>query len=430
MKHFHIGSGAFGLGFSVSLSKATGNTVIVVNRKSNGLGGRCIASLMETGGQYTINHSDGYPSQHIVVDKCIELNGDGQSMGLASCLEPGDRVFFSTSVKMRNALLTYVGAFREIIEEVAAGRVKSPIYFLALENSFTSKEASDFLKREFPEIASALNTHFVFIDAVVDRICTVNPDQSNGVQIEAERYAKLYISNKGHKGETEVSVNHISRELLQPKPDDNVPDILKERTSRIVTCVDNIEDYRRMKLVVLNGSHTILALRAFNDKYTTINEFIRENRDWAEYVLEEMSAVASVDPDFKIIDPNFELECENFAKETLERFENSVDFVERVLHRFVDPWIGVFDELFVHETDGNPEAIDYLSEFFRNLQLKVVEPMVNFQATTGQTPRLGLELFHLVALLLTDARYISTSIARDKEKLNALMESSLVLSKK
>ena len=413
--HVHFGAGQFGLGFVCWLSKFCKYQTVLVNRdqsktdaNSQALSGSERLLSIKQNGFFLVNFNNNGQlyEEKIQIDKALFTS---DRAGIAKYIASPDCSLITTSVKYKSALLdSYLEIIIEGIRERIRNKIRKKLYVIACENAFSSSDIASEIRNKIDQNEYELFLkHVLFVNAVVDRICTQIPDQ-NYVRIGAESYGKIFLPKQVASGQRTVRMERIEGQVLNPNPGGSLVDINKKRIFNYIEFVDDIEKYKKLKIGIVNGGHLLIAINAYSARFTQVAHYVRENNQFCEGVLMELAALSILDIDNKLINHELSDAAREMAQHALSRFSYVDDLVNRVIERFVDPFIGV--EEYLSGVVRNP--IDYQAEFFRNLNYKVLNSAYEMLTQYGKTPKFTFITICRLTKLIENAAYIRRSILR------------------
>ncbi len=442
-RHVHIGAGQFGLGFVCWLTKICGYEIVLVNRgeiqsdvASANLARWSGANRLQSiraNGKYEIQFPDKNETDTVLIDHTVI----GQELDqLANYIADERCSLVTTSVKHIWAFLEhYLEPFVKALEARAKAGIERPLFVMACENGFSSNDLKEAIVKEIGSKAwEKIGPRVFFANVVVDRVCTeVDRYTSGTVVINAERFGKIFIPRTTRSATRQLNLQEI--EGIVFSVDKNVVQMNKEVARKTIEFVDNIESIKRLKLNIVNGTHLLIAINAHYSNFALVADYVRENHEFCERLLLEQKRHSLFNPlDQKIDEP-----CKHYADimtdELLIRFLAMDDLVNRILQRFIDPFISLehfrrelhesFESILSFE---NPvdlvselrrtlqkkdyNLIDWQAEFFRNLNVKVLKGAEGIQQLTGiAPPAIALSLYRL-SKLIEKGKYLERSILR------------------
>lgn len=415
LKHIHFGAGAFGLGFVCWLTNLAKFDTTVFNRAERKLGEGNIERIINANNKYVVQvDEDSGQQQTIELANAIALRSDQSNDQWISIAEDPELNLITTSIKNLDGLESYHQILLDIVKFRAEKSITRPIYFFACENGFNSYDVRTWLFKKYPDFKEEIEKVFVFVPCVVDRICSIDLNSSELLIVQTEEYARIFVQAVVDRGENQRDLSVVGK-LLDPNVSKSITDISKSRLFNVFDFVSDIEKFKKMKSLIVNGSHFIIALRAHRHRYIHIDDFVVKNSEWCRHVLEEMAVIASHDVANDTLDQIFYNRCNEFAEETLARFSGRRDLTSRVLSRFVDPYLDVVDQIFLSETSPQITFIDNTSVFFKSFLMKVLHPAQEFSNSFERVPVKCFDASVDVALLLSEARYPSLSLIRGQE---------------
>lgn len=268
--------------------------------------------------------------------------------------------------------LTTLAAMRE------AGAPIGPIFLVACENMVSAQEVLDDPDLVGPDPA-LLRRHVTPVAALVDRMCVDLEEDASGsaptVSVRTEPYASLKL---GVSPDTEILQDLCAGSLI--------------------TFGRHLDVEKQIKGWLLNGSHWLIALRAFQtsggDRGMKLNEFIAASPDERRHaiaVMDEMREGVALllrqDPayvDF-VRDVDVDAYLAGATSAILQRFLSTEDPITRILARFQAP------------PPGDTTPIEAFSTRFAD---RINAPLSAYETAKGVLPPAAsrglLSLLHLV----------------------------------
>ena len=255
MQHIHVGAGNFGLGFVCWLFAKAGQESIILNRSpSPHDGGESLQSrrnralLQST--KYGVSYIDLGAQDRLDVIQYKYFGFCDSQTDLAiveGYLQKSREVILTISVKSIVAALSIA----EILSRLKASNHIDRIYVIAMENAYKTSD----LKRRLPSDIS-VGEKIVFVDAVVDRICSdMVITDANDLIISAERYARLVLDGNVEVESIRSTFSGVSEVIFS----------------------DRINIYERAKLSVLNAAHIFVAGDAQYFQMPSLNFYLTVN---------------------------------------------------------------------------------------------------------------------------------------------------------
>jgi len=225
------------------------------------------------------------------------------------------------------------------------------LYVLACENGVTSIQLRQSVLQHTAAAAQEIDAAADFIPCVVDRVCDAIKTKSDRVVVRAELFGRLSLPAT------------VDRHFF----------VHNAKNRNLIRIESDLDLVIMKKAWLFNGPHLILAINAFYERELDFRQYVRDNPELVEEVLQEYSIGClqswserhplTHDSAVKL---NEELRLT--AHDTHQRFRQNPDIVERIAHRFARP------------TEKQPMG---LQEFFSNMAYKVVEPTLAYQRRTG-----------------------------------------------
>ncbi|MFC7736151.1 hypothetical protein ACFQX4_09890 [Roseomonas sp. GCM10028921] len=404
MLHIHFGAGRLGLGLIVPFFQIGNTRSFIVNR--------AISSVSPTGNTalsprrrndllrespdrlYVLQQRDTRGGHRSVVryDGFFEFGQGGKEIGtiLRAILQaPGgaEEPVLVTASLISAANYPPVLEALGILASMRARGGLGPIFLVTCENTLNAPELF-----EDPDLADAISDdmrrHVTPVPALVDRVCIGLEEGREGahpaVVVSTEEYGSLKLE-LSHA--TEILARHLEGSGVE--------------FTRYVA----IE--KRIKNWLLNGSHWLLALAAFQesqgDRELRLNDFLNrsaENRRFAEEVMREMHEGIAVilrrEPEFDRfvaeVDPDIYLKGATDA--ILSRFLGNDDPMSRILARFQAP---------------TPERPDTVEAFRQRFADRVDGPIAAYAETRGAPPPAATHSLESLARLIASGTYINAA---------------------
>jgi hypothetical protein len=390
MLHLHFGAGRLGLGLAVPALRSPETESVVLNRAvssanatgSTALGAERRNALLRDNPErhYHLRILDGGASSPERIPYTAFHTYDSAGIGPLT-----RRIAQDSAAKRRGILVTasvlrienyepVLAALKVLAWMREAGEAVGPIFLIACENMIEAREILD-----ADGVAPAIRRQVTPVAALVDRMCVDLEEDATGpaatVAVRVEPYASLKLELKPR--------TEILRKLCGATQ---------------VTFSRHLDVEKQIKGWLLNGTHWLIALRAFQasggDRAMKLNEFIGtapEQRRHAIAVMDEMrEGVASLlrrDPAFAdfVRDVDIDDYLAGAATAILQRFFATEDPITRILARFQAP------------PTGDASTIDAFSRRFAE---RINRPLAAYEAEKGALPpaisRGLLSLLHLV----------------------------------
>jgi hypothetical protein len=394
MLHMHFGAGRLGLGLvvpaflapttesvilnrAVSAAKATGSTALSAERRN-------VLLRDSPDSTYHLRILDGtearterirYAGFHTYEGG--DLAARARAIATASTAKRRGVMVTASVLKRENygpvlEALTALAAMRE------AGAPVGPIFLVACENMVSAQEVLDDPNLVGPD-PTLLRRHVTPVAALVDRMCVDLEEDASGtaptVCVRTEPYASLKLA-------------------LGPDTE-----ILQDLCAgSLITFGRHLDVEKQIKGWLLNGSHWLIALRAFQasggDRAMKLNEFIAASPDKRRHaiaVMDEMregvALLLQKDPAYAefVRDVDVDSYLAGAATAILQRFFSTEDPITRILARFQAP------------PPGDPTPIEAFSTRFAD---RINGPLGAYEAAKGELPPAAsqglLSLLHLV----------------------------------
>lgn len=402
MLHIHFGAGRLGLGLvvpffqtgrsetfivnrAVSAAKPTGSTALEPRRRNELLGGNpdrvyIVRQPAEEGVRRHAVHYDGF----------LEY-GDDDVEDIIRSIVGGSRrhrdgVVVTASVIAAANYRPVLRALR-VLAEMRARVDTGAIFLIACENTLSAPEI--FADPELGEMISGeMRRHVTRVHALVDRVCIGLEEDREGPHpaavVSTEEYGSLKLELRP---ETEGLAGLLGASRV-------------EFTRHVAT-------EKQIKSWLLNGSHWLLALEAFEesrgDKELRLNRFLKEKPErlrFAEAVLAEMSEGIAVilrrDPEHAgfVRDTDPEDYLRGSAEAILKRFLSSDDPMSRILARFQAP---------------TPEAPASVQAFAKRFADRVEDPIAAYSDDKGAQPQAAMRSVNSLVRLIASGSYIDAA---------------------
>ena len=402
MLHIHFGAGRLGLGLvvpffqtahsetfivnrAVSTDKPTGSTALEPRRRNDILGSN-------PGRVYIVQHvaEEGVQRHAVHYDGFFEYGGDDIEGVIHSIIgesrQHRDGIVVTASVIVAANYRPVLRALQVMAGMRARGDTGA-IFLVACENTlsapdvFTDPELGDMISEE-------MRQHVTCVHALVDRVCIALEEGHEGPHpvavVSTEEYGSLKLELRP---ETEELANRLEASRV-------------EFTRYVAT-------EKQLKSWLLNGSHWLLALEAFEesrgDKELRLNQFLKETPErlrFAEAVLAEMSEGIAVilrrNPEYadfvRDVDPEDYLR--GSAKAILKRFLSSDDPMSRILARFQAP---------------TPETPASIQAFAKRFAVRVQDTITAYSENKGTPPHAAMRSVNSLVRLIASGSYINAA---------------------
>lgn len=394
MLHIHFGAGRLGLGLVVPAFRSPTTESVVLNRavpSANATGTTALGperrnALLRGNPDrtYRLRILDGSGTRYETVAyagfhtyRSDDIKPLTRRIAEASTAKARGVVVTASVLKPENyapvlACLNALATMRQ------AGEPVGPLFLVACENTVSAQDVLH--GSALPGQASAAALRLVTpVAALVDRICVGLEEDASGphptVAVQVEPYASL--------------------KLAQDPGTEILPDLC---AGSAVGFSRHLEVEKQIKGWLLNGTHWLIALRAFQasggDRDMKLNEFIAtsaEQRRHAAAVMDEMREGVALllrrDPAYAdfVRDIDVDAYLAGAAAAILGRFVATEDPISRILARFQAP------------EPGDPSTLEAFSRRFAG---RINEPFDAYEAQNGTLPpaasRSLLSLLHLV----------------------------------
>lgn len=275
----------------------------------------------------------------------------------------------------------------QVMAEMRARGATGAIFLVACENSLSAPDV--FADPELGTmISEEMRQHVTCMHALVDRVCIGLEEGREGPHpvavVSTEEYGSLKLELKP---ETEELASQLEASRV-------------EFTRYVAT-------EKQLKSWLLNGSHWLLALEAFEeshgDKELRLDQFLKEKPErlrFAEAVLAEMSegiaAILRHEPEYadfvRDVDPEDYLR--GSAKAILRRFLSSDDPLSRILARFQAP---------------TPETPTSIQAFVKRFADRVQDPITAYSDNKGAPPHAAMRSVNSLVRLIASGSYINAA---------------------
>ena len=402
MLHIHFGAGRLGLGLVVPFFQKTGSKTFILNRAVSGAkptGSTALDPkrrndlLRENPDKcYVIQEPGAQDARRRVVhyDGFFEYNDEDVEEIIRPIVEgypPGHDCVVVTA-----SLLTPEN-YRPVLQALASlaamkkDRSGGPIFFVACENTFSAQEVLDH-KNLCEMLPTELRGQVTCVAALVDRVCVgleeAQEDSHPAVLVHAEEYGSLKLELTP---ETEPLATMLKGSEI-------------EFTKHVAV-------EKQIKNWLLNGSHWLLALAAFQesggDRDLKLNAFLQESpqrREYAESVMAEMRegvlAILRRQPEYAefVRDVDADAYLKGAAHAILERFMSNEDPISRILARFQAP------------TSESPASVQAFSQ---RLADRVDEPISAYVEDKGMAPPAATQSIQSLVRLIASGTFINAA---------------------
>jgi hypothetical protein len=402
--HVHFGAGRLGLGLVAPFFRKEGVQTWLLNRavgEARETGGTALSSarrneLLRDHPErlYKIQEPGGCTSdcQRIGYDKFIlytpaDVTEAGQRIAQAAL---GSRaVVVTASVLKSDYYRPVIEALNALGRRRETGEPIGRIFLVACENTVSAHEIL-----AHPQLSAAIEPaarrHITGVHALVDRMC-VGLEEDNSephpiVRVRAEAYGSL-----------KLELNDETEELAAQCDGSQV------EFSR------HVDTEKQIKSWLLNGSHWLIALAAYDavqaDRNLKLNEYLvasPKHTEFAASVMEEMREGVAIllrgDPQYA--DFRREVDIEDYlnkaASTILDRFSSNEDPITRILARFQAPSAGSFSSI---------------QAFTKRFADRVDAPICAYEAEKGAPPAAASHSFHSLFRLVASGSFIDATAA-------------------
>ena len=395
MLHLHFGAGRLGLGLIAPAFQALGSELMVLNRAVSSANATGSTALSPARRNELLRNN---PDQTYFVQKPGGTAADRQTVRYDDFFTYDENdvtpimhsILDASRSKKRGVIVTasilkpenyraVLGALNTLSERREDGEFIAPIFFVACENTLTAQQVFED-RSLFGSMTAAIRRNVTPVAALVDRLCVGLEESAEGsfpsVQVSAEEYASL---------------------KLELRPDtEGLVELCKGSQ---VEFSRHLEVEKQIKSWLVNGSHSLIALEAFQasrgDQDLKLNAFIgstAERRQFAASVMAEMREGVAIalrsDPHYAsfVEDVDVEDYLEGAATAILRRFHSTEDPITRILARFRAP---------------TSEAYTSVDAFSKRFADRINEPINAYTMAKGVAPPAAshslLSLLQLVA---------------------------------
>jgi hypothetical protein len=380
MLHLHFGAGRLGLGLVGPAFARSGSELHLFNRATSGDNATGSTSLgaarrnellgAHPSRRYHVEKPGGGPEDRrtVAYDGFVAYDDENLERSVEEIIR-GSRgaragVMVTASILAVENYPPVIVALNLLARRRAAGDAIGPIYLVACENTLSAPAVfEDEAMR--PLLSVQATEHVNCVHALVDRMCVgleeVATDEGPAVLVRAEEY-----------GSMKLELGARSEELVE----------LCRGTE--VEFSRHVDTEKQIKSWLLNGTHWLIALEAFEesqgDQDMKLNEFLLadpRHMAFARTAMREMQEGVAVllrgDTRFRpfVEDVDVDAYLEGAASAILRRFCSTEDPITRILARFRAP---------------TPEAADSIVSFSKRFADRVDEPMQAYEAKRGVLP--------------------------------------------
>ena len=411
MLHIHFGTGRLGLGLVAPFFQAPGAELYLLNRATsarNATGTTGVDPsrrnellknnprkeyLIETAGtsseaQERLHYDGFYPYSQESLSHAIQQVLE-ESTGKA------DGIIVTASVLTVDNYGPVVAALNTICKTKSTQQDPiGDIYLVACENTVSAYEVLDHQDLA-QQIEDETRRQVRCVHALVDRVCVgleeVTVDGEPTLAVRAEDYGSLKL---------ELCPHTVA-----------LPDLLKGSKVEFSRYLD-IE--KEIKSWLLNGSHWLIALTAFQESGGNpdlkLNDFItlsKEHTQYAQEVLDEMregiEALLRSDARFEdfVRDVNVKEYLQGAASTIFERFKANDDTITRILARFRAP---------------TPDEVSSVQKFIDRFLHRIEEPLVAYQQIHGTPPKSATQGIFNLFRLQASGTYVDTAKNQEQSR--------------
>ncbi|MBB5694710.1 hypothetical protein [Muricoccus pecuniae] len=402
MLHIHFGAGRLGLGLivpffrtscsetfilnrAVSSANPTGSTALEPRRRNDLLAGN-------PDRMYIVQHrvEESVQRHAVRYDGFYEYAEDDIEGVIRSVLTRSRQhlkgILVTASVIVAANYRPVLRALRVMAEMRSLGATGA-IFLVACENTLSAPEI--FLDPELQDtISDEMRRHVTCVHGLVDRVCMGLEEGREGshstVVVSTEEYGSLKLE-------------------LRPETEG----LAQELKGSHVEFTRYVAVEKQLKSWLLNGSHWLLALEAFEeshgDRELRLNQFLKEKPErlqFAKAVLAEMSEGIAVilrrEPEYahfvRDVDPEEYLR--GSAEAILKRFLSSDDPMSRILARFQAP---------------TPEMPTSIQAFTKRFADRVEDPITAYSEYKGAPPQAAMRSVNSLVRLIASGTYINAA---------------------
>lgn len=404
MLHIHFGAGRLGLGLvapffqrpgselfllnrAVSGSKLTGNTALSSARRNELLLGHPekFYVLEELKTPESVRHKVHYDAFFAYTDDdivdCI------QSILLMSKQKQAGIVVTASVLKASNyrPVLQALAILADLREQQQVG----PLFLVACENTVDAQEVlqdADLCTM----VTDTLRRHVTCVHALVDRMCVELEEDGReahpAVLVRVEPYGSLKLEMSAG---TDALIEMVEASRIE--------------FSRHVAVEKQIKSW------LLNGSHWLIALTAFEESQANrdlkLNEFLRQKPErtrFAASVMREMregvAAILRADEQYAefVREVDIDHYLEQASDAILKQFLSNDDPITRILARFQAP---------------SPDFYTTIQAFSERFANRVDEPLSAYEADKGTPPAASMHGMHSLVRLIAAGQFINADAA-------------------
>ena len=380
MLHIHFGAGRLGLGLIGPAFPRQGSELFLFNRaqssvKATGatsLGSDRRNALLATGGphRYLSQKPGGAAADRFAVcyNGFVTYDDDTLLVAIETVLDrarrAADGVIVTASVIAQENYSPVFAALNELARRREAGEAIGPISFIACENTLSAPALfmDDAVR---PMLSTDSQVHVTPVHALVDRMCVGLEEVETG-----DGPAVLVVAED--LGSVKLQLNPGSEGLVA----------LCEGTA--VEFSRHVDTEKQIKSWLLNGTHWVIALQAFEashgDQALKLNEFLLSHPgrlEFARMAMREMQEGVALllrgDPQFRAFVDEVDVDAylTQAADAILRRFCSNEDPITRILARFRAP---------------TPDSVDTIVNFSKRFADRVDGPMQAYEARRGALP--------------------------------------------
>ena len=402
MLHIHFGAGRLGLGLVVPFFQHAASEVFILNRK--------ISTARPTGATALTPRRRNdllrdNPERLYMLEQPSAQGTQRQTVQYAGFFEHGDNnveaivrsILDKSDQKQQGVVVTAslisAANYRPVLQalavlaELRATGAAGPVFLVACENTLDAHGVFQDCELE-KWISPDTRSHVTPVHALVDRVCI-------GLAETTHRSRPIVLASTEEYGSLKLELTPDTEALA------------KQLQGSQVEFTPYVAIEKQLKSWLLNGSHWLLALDAFDesagDAELRLNEFLKEKPErlrFAEAMLTEMCEGIAVilrrEPQYAafVRDVNPEAYLQGSAKAILQRFLSSDDPMSRILARFQAP------------TAEKPLSIEAFTKRFAE---RVDEPIAAYAEVKGMEPPASARSMRSLVRLIASGTYIDAA---------------------
>ena len=397
--HVHFGAGRLGLGLVVPFFRKQGAETWILNR--------AVAGTRETGETtlssarrnellmrhpervYKVQKSgrDEVAGQRSEYDRFITYTGDdirdtAQNIAHAAATKEAGVIVTASILKPE-----HYEPVMQVLDVLGSTPEAGRIFVVACENTISAHDVLSDAHLSKP-ISLASRDRITCVHALVDRMCVgMEEDDSEAyptVRVCAEDYGLLKLEQNE---ETEELVEWCAGSKVQ--------------FSR------HVDTEKQIKSWLLNGSHWLIALDAYDavraDKNLKLNEYLSaspKNAEFAADIVAEVSEGVAIllrsDPQYRRFRQDIDIDdyLMDASRSILDRFHANEDPITRILARFQAPSANSFASI---------------QSFAKRFSDRVDAPMRAYESENGAPPAASIHCFQSLFRLVSSGSFIDAA---------------------